>query len=150
MKKIAKNLKIKALLTLSVLVMFLFTICELKAQDTINSDEEEERVEIEVFNYHSINPEFPGGSDSLNAFIKQNLQYPKSAKEQGIEGIVNVKFFVDSDGSIKDAKIEHGVNEELDAEAIRIVNLMPKWEPGRHGSRTISVLYELPIVFRLK
>ena len=149
MKKITNNINIKALLALPVLVMFLFASCELKAQDTIYSNEEEEIEEFELICYVGINPEFPGGNDSLNAFIKQNLQYPKSAKEQGIEGTVIVRFIVETDGSVTIYKINRDVNEELAAEAIRLVNMMPKWKPGMEGPKPVRVLYTLPIVFKL-
>lgn len=149
MKKITNNINIKALLALPVLVMFLFASCELKAQDTIYSNEEEEIEEFELICYVGINPEFPGGNDSLNAFIKQNLQYPKSAKEQGIEGTVFVRFVVETDGSVTIYKINRDVNEELAAEAIRLVNMMPKWKPGMEGPKPVRVLYTLPIVFKL-
>lgn len=149
MKKITNNINIKALLALPVLVMFMFASCELKAQDTIYSNEEEEIEEFELICYVGINPEFPGGNDSLNAFIKQNLQYPKSAKEQGIEGTAWVRFIVEKDGSVTLLSINKDLNEELAAEAIRLVNMMPKWKPGMEGPKPVRVLYTLPIVFKL-
>ena len=151
MKKITNNINIKALLAFPVLVMLLFANCELKAQDTINSEEEELEEEVWPGLIHWIEeaPEFPGGNDSLNAFIKQNLQYPKSAKEQGIEGTVIVRFIVEKDGSVTVYRINRDVNEELAAEAIRLVNIMPKWKPGMEGPKPVRVLYTLPIVFKL-
>ena len=151
MKKITNSIKIKVLLALPVLVMFLFASCELKAQDTINSEEEELEEEEWPGLIHWIEeaPEFPGGNDSLNAFIKQNLQYPKSAKEQCIEGTVFVRFVVETDGSVTIDRINRDVNEELAAEAIRIVNMMPKWKPGYLGPEPVRVGYTLPIVFKL-
>ena len=149
MKKITNNINIKALLALPVLVMFMFASCELKAQDTIYSNEEEEIEEFELICYVGINPEFPGGNDSLNAFIKRNLQYPKSAKEQGIEGTVFVRFVVETDGSVTVFRINQDVNEELAAEAIRLVNMLPKWKPGYLGPTPVRVGYTLPIVFKL-
>ena len=153
MKKITNNINIKALLALPVLVMFLFASCELKAQDTIwYENGEYEVIEEEwpeLIHWIEIDPEFPGGNDSLNAFIKQNLQYPKSAKEQGIEGTVFVRFVVETDGSVTVFRINQDVNEELAAEAIRLVNIMPKWKPGMEGPKPVRVLYTLPIVFKL-
>lgn len=149
MKKIAKNIKIKVLLAVPVLVIFLFASCELKAQDTISYKEAHEIEKGECINWAEVLPEFPGGNDSLNAFIKQNLQYPESAKEQGVEGIVVITFIVEKDGSIAFLRIDQSVNEELDAEAIRLVNIMPKWEPGNIGPSFTRVPYTLPIVFKL-
>lgn len=149
MKKIANNFNIKALLTLPVLVMFLFANCELKAQDTIYYDEEYEIEEEECINWAQVLPEYPGGNDSLNAFIQHNLQYPESAKEQGIEGTVMITFIVEKDGSVTFLRIDQSVNEELDAEAKRLVNIMPKWKPGYMGPRFLRVPYTLPIAFKL-
>ena len=150
MKKITNNIKIKALLALPVLVMFLFASCDLKAQDTINSEEEELEEEVWPGLIHWIEeaPEFPGGNDSLNAFIKRNLQYPKSAKEQGIEGTVIVRFIVETDGSVTIDRINRDANEELATEAIRLVNMLPKWKPGYLGPKPVRVGYTLPIVFK--
>ena len=150
MKKITNDFNIKALLAFPVLVMFLFANCELKAQDTINSEEEWYELEEECcIHWIEIEPEFPGGNDSLNAFIKQNLQYPKSAKEQGVEGTVFVRFVVETDGSVTVFRINQDVNEELAAEAIRLVNMLPKWKPGYLGPTPVRVGYTLPIVFKL-
>ena len=149
MKKIINSIKIKVLLPLPVLVMFLFASCELKAQDTIYYDEGYEIEEEECINWAEVLPEFPGGNDSLNAFIKQNLQYPKSAKEQGVEGTVVITFIVEKDGSVTFLRIDQSVNEEFDAEAKRLVNIMPKWKPGYRGPRFLRVPYTLPIVFKL-
>lgn len=153
MKKITNNIKIKALLILPVLVLFMFASCDLKAQDTIwyeNGEYEYEVIEEALFQSHYIfvAPEFPGGNDSLNAFIKQNLQYPESAKEQGIEGTAWVRFIVEKDGSVTLLSINKDLNEELAAEAIRLVNLIPKWKPGEFGD-PVRVCYTLPIVFKL-
>ena len=156
MKKIVKNIKIKALLALPALVMFLFASCELKAQDTIWFDdgdyvvlEDEVILEEECINWAQVLPEYPGGNNSLNAFIQHNLQYPESAKEQGIEGTVMITFIVEKDGSVTFLRIDQSVNEELDAEAKRLVNIMPKWKPGYMGPRFLRVPYTLPIVFKL-
>ena len=151
MKTITKHLTIKALLAVPALIMFLFSNCELKAQDTINSHNKEiYDEEYGLINWVEVLPEFPGGNAALYEFIKQNLTYPKSAKEQGIEGIVYVWFIVENDGSITNIKIVQGLNEELDAEALRVVNLMPNWKPGYRGPHPIGrVPYTLPIMFKL-
>lgn len=151
MEKITNNIKIKALLAFPVLVMFLFASFELKAQDTINSEEEEwyELEEECCIHWSEIEPEFPGGNDSLNAFIKQNLQYPKSAKEQGIEGTAWVRFIIEKNGSVTLLSINKDLNEELAAEAIRLINMLPKWKPGYVGPKPVRVCYTLPIVFKL-
>ena len=77
-------------------------------------------------------PEFPGGGMSaFMDYIKTNMRYPASAKENGTQGRVTVQFVVDEDGSIKDSKVLRSVDKDMDAEALRLINTMPKWKPGR-------------------
>lgn len=63
-------------------------------------------------------------------YIKTNMRYPASAKENGTQGRVTVQFVVDEDGSIKDSKVLRSVDKDMDAEALRLINTMPKWKPG--------------------
>jgi TonB family protein len=90
-------------------------------------------------------PEFPGGTDALNKFLVSNIRYPIAAKEAGIEGKVMVSFTVDQNGKVNDVKIIRGVNPELDAEALRVVSMMPDWKPGTPGKVSMT----LPIQFKL-
>ena len=87
---------------------------------------------------------FPGGQQALLKFLSANIKYPEQAKKDSIEGKVVVKFYVETDGSITNPKIARGLHPLLDAEALRVVNLMPKWESGKQG-----VLY-LPITFKME
>lgn len=93
-------------------------------------------------------PLFPGGSQALGKFLVSKLQYPKSALEQGISGKVHVTFTVDSAGHIRDPRIVKGVGHGLDEEALRLVRIMPWWEPGKHQGRPVWVQMSMPIVFR--
>ncbi len=94
-----------------------------------------------------VQPEFPGGADSLQSFLKANLVYPDSAKYKRIQGRVYVGFLVDRKGRIKDVKLLSGVNKWLDDEALRVVNEMPQWKPGTAGGSPVDVQYILPIDF---
>jgi TonB family protein len=94
-----------------------------------------------------VQPEFPGGADSLQSFLKANLVYPDSAKYKRIQGRVYIGFLVDRKGRIKDAKLLSGVNKWLDDEALRVVNIMPQWTPGTAGGSAVDVQYILPIDF---
>lgn len=93
--------------------------------------------------------QFPGGQEALSAFIKENLVYPEYEKEHGIEGRVVVKFRVDPDGSIHDPVIARGVTEAFDKEALRIVSLLPNWNPGTFNGKPVKNYFNLPINFRL-
>ena len=94
-------------------------------------------------------PSFPGGQQALLDFLRQNVNYPEQAKKDSIEGRVVVGFVIDTDGSITDPKIVRSVHPLLDAEALRVVKLMPKWEPGSENGTPVKVKYNLPISFKI-
>lgn len=95
------------------------------------------------------NPMFPGGEQALMRYLSTNLRYPRKAQESGKEGRVLVQFIVDKDGSIIEPKVLRSVDPELDAEAVRVVKAMPKWEPGKKDGKVVRVKYTMPIMFRL-
>lgn len=103
-----------------------------------------------VFNVVEEMPEFPdGGMPGLMRYFKENMRYPEAAKEQGMQGRVTMQFVVDKDGSIRNARVVRPVNEAFDAEALRLINGMPKWKPGRQKGEPVAVKYTVPVVFRL-
>ena len=87
-------------------------------------------------------PSFPGGQSALITFLKENIKYPEQAIKDSIEGNVVVSFNVESDGTITNAQVVRSLHPLLDAEALRVVKLMPKWEPGSLSQ------YYLPIYFK--
>ena len=95
-------------------------------------------------------PEFPGGMAEAMKFLAKNIKYPVAAQQAKIEGRVIVQFVIERDGSVSDVKVMRGVNSELDAEAIRVVSMMPKWIPGKQRGKAVAVKYTMPIMFRLK
>lgn len=95
-------------------------------------------------------PEYPGGMGELVKFLSRNVKYPVAAQQARVQGRVIVEFLVGTDGSISDIKVKHSVCPELDAEAMRVIGLMPKWRPGEQRGKAVSVRYEMPIEFRLK
>ena len=95
-------------------------------------------------------PMFPGGDRKLMEFIENNVQYPPECEESCIQGRVIVKFLVERDGSISQAKVVRSIDPLLDAEALRVVNAMPTWIPGRQGGVTVAVRYTIPVSFKLK
>ncbi|UKK63077.1 TonB family protein [Prevotella communis] len=94
-------------------------------------------------------PSFPGGKEALMKFISENVKYPKEAEEKGLQGRVVVRYIIEKDGSISEVEIVKSVNEYLDAEAIRVVNAMPKWKPGKQKGEPVRVKFTLPVTFRL-
>ncbi len=94
-------------------------------------------------------PVFPGGDDALKAYIDKNLKYPQDARDNGIEGVVNVAFTVNADGSIGGIKIVRMIDPDLEAEAIRLVKSMPAWEPATKNGSAVDSKAEIAIPFRL-
>ena len=92
-------------------------------------------------------PEFPGGDQALRRYISENLKYPVDAAENGITGKVYVTFIVGKDGSISNASIARGVHPSLDREAIRVVNSLPNWKPGKQRGKPVNVSYTVPVNF---
>ena len=95
-------------------------------------------------------PEFPGGELEMMAFLGKNIKYPQDARELGIQGKVYVVFVVNTDGSISDIKISRGVFSSCDREAMRVVQSMPKWKPGKQNGTAVPVYFNLPISYVLK
>lgn len=97
-------------------------------------------------------PEFPGGREELYKFISSKLKYPKDARRNGIEGKVIISFVVERDGSVEpeSIKIEQSVYPSLDAEAIRVVKLMPNWTPANQKGRNVRAKTGFPIIFALQ
>ncbi len=94
-------------------------------------------------------PEFPGGDIALKRFIAQNVEYPKEARENDIQGTVYLRFVVKKDGSIGKVEIERGVHKLLDDAAIKVVKSLPDFNPGKQGGRNKNVWFSIPVKFRL-
>jgi TonB family C-terminal domain len=95
-------------------------------------------------------PSFPGGQTAMMKFLAKNTQYPKEAAEKGIQGTVFVQFIVEKDGSIKEIKVIRGKHPLLDAEAVRVAKLMPKWIPGKQKGKPARVAFTMPVKFVLQ
>lgn len=95
-------------------------------------------------------PHFPGGNEAMYAFLSSNLNYPSEALENEIQGRVVIKFVVKADGSIGTTEIVKSVHPALDAEAERLVRLMPKWTPGKYDGKPANVWFSIPVIFKLQ
>ena len=109
----------------------------------------EEVKEAEIFIVVEVEPEFPGGEDARMKFLRDNVVYPKIARETGVEGTVLVSFVVEPDGRITNVEILRGRAPSLDEEALRVAKMMPKWKPGKQRGKTVRVKYNMPIRFTL-
>lgn len=94
-------------------------------------------------------PCFPGGETALSQYITSHKKYPRYAEENGIQGRVTVQFIVQKDGSLSDIKVQKSVDPRLDAEAMRVVQSMPRWIPGKINGNPVAVKYSVPVIFRL-
>lgn len=106
--------------------------------------------EEQVFTVVEEMPEYPGGMSEFMKFIAQNIKYPADALQGKVEGRVIARFVVCKDGSISDIEIMRSVSPSLDAEAVRVLKLMPKWKPGRQRGRAVPVKFTVPVTFRLE
>ena len=95
-------------------------------------------------------PSFPGGMGALMQYLKGNIDYPIEAFKKNIGGRVVVAFIIEKDGSLSDVRIAKSVHPLLDAEAIRVVSSMPKWNPGLENGNPVRVKYTIPVTFRLE
>ena len=109
----------------------------------------EEEVTEEIFVVVEEQPEFPGGNAAMMKFLGDNIRYPVIAQENGIQGRVICNFVVERDGSITDVQVVRGVDPSLDREAVRVIQQMPRWKPGKQRGSAVRVRFTLPVVFRL-
>ena len=116
----------------------------------VSTAKEEEAEDAAVFFIVEEMPDFPGGQLALRKFIASAIKYPVIAQENGIQGKVFVNFVVAKDGTVTGAKIARGVDPSLDKEALRVVNSLPKWKPGKQGGKPVRVSYTVPINFVLQ
>ena len=91
-----------------------------------------------------------GDANQFSKWVNQRLVYPEIAKENGVQGRVTLQFTIDRDGSLTKVKVLRGVDPSLDKEAVRVVSMSPKWEPGRQRDRAVPVTYTFPVIFKLR
>jgi protein TonB len=108
-----------------------------------------EEDENKIFMVVEQQPEFEGGYEAMMNFIRKNMRYPASARRMGIDGTVYVSFVVGKDGSINDVKVLRGISADCDKEAVRVVQMMPHWKPGKQNGKPVFVRFNLPIKFKL-
>jgi len=109
-----------------------------------------EKIHGKVYDKVEQMPEFPGGQTELINFLMKSVKYPEESMKKGIQGKVFVSFVIGKKGSVLNTKIERGVDPLLDAEALRVVNSMPNWTPGKEKGKKVAVQFTLPISFRLQ
>ena len=114
---------------------------------------EEEVVEEEAIPFQLVEekPSFQGGdANKFSKWVNQRLEYPEIAKENGVQGRVTLQFTVEKDGTVTKIKVLRGVDPSLDKEAVRVVSMSPKWNPGKQRDRAVPVTYTFPVIFQLR
>jgi len=121
-----------------------------EAVQQVKEEVQETEAEPEPFVVVEEMPMFPGGDPALLKYISEHTQYPEIAKENNIQGKVIVRFCVTPKGGVSQVSVLKGVDPELDKEAIRVVNTLPAFKPGKQGGKPVPVWYMVPINFTLK
>lgn len=102
-----------------------------------------------VFDIVDQMPEFPGGQNALMKYMADNIKYPSTAVKANIEGRVIMQFVIEKNGSVSNVHVVKSAHKTLDAEALRVIKAMPKWNPGRHAGKLVRVKYNIPVIFSL-
>lgn len=158
-------LKLILVLPLIVFLLFAFLSCAAKKRAAavhtevapppppppppVNSSESKDALDEVPYVVVEEMPIFPGGDEALLKYIAENTKYPEASKNQKIEGRVIVRFCVTAKGAVTMISILKSVNPELDAEAVRVVQTLPTFKPGRQSGRDVPVWYMVPITFAL-
>lgn len=103
-----------------------------------------------VYTWVQVKPSFPGGEEARLKWLRENLEYPQQAVADEIQGLVQVGFVVEKDGSITNVKVVQSAHSTLDREAVRLVKAMPKWIPGKQNGNTVRAYFTQPIRFVLR
>lgn len=122
------------------------TCAQSEAGDSTNSLTEEI---LELFQVDQ-KPEFLGGADALNLWLRENIKYPPNALKNNVEGKVYITFVVEKDGTLSNIKVLRELGAGCTAEAVRLVNLMPPWSPGKYLGQNVRVRFTIPIEFKIQ
>lgn len=129
------------------------TVVEKKDVQDLNSANNVQTVALQdtaVFEVVEVPPRFPGGEVKLMEYLSRTVRYPVEAQKKHVQGRIILHFIIEKDGSVSNVRVARSVDPSLDAEAIRVVNSMPKWEPARQKGQSVRVRYTIPIQFRLQ
>ena len=131
---------------LALIITFLAAICF-----TTNAAAQNTEPEKIPFAMVEQKPTFQGGdANSFSKWVFSQITYPEIAKKNGVQGRVTLQFTIDTTGSVTDIKVLRGVDSSVDNEAVRVLSMSPKWEPGRMKGKPVNVVYTFPVVFSMK
>jgi protein TonB len=109
----------------------------------------EEEPGDEIFLIVEAPPSFSGGDEGLRKFVAKNLKYPSQARRMAIEGRVFVQCVIEKDGTVSNVRVIKGIGGGCDEEAVRVISMMPKWNPGKQRGHHVRVNMVFPLVFKI-
>ena len=115
--------------------------------ETLQANRTQINARDSIYRVVDVMPEFPGGVQAMMEFMKNNLRYPEELRAKGTQGRVVVQFVVNKDGSLSDVNVIRKLDPLMDAEALRVVNAMPRWKPGMQDGKPVMVKYTVPVLF---
>lgn len=130
-----------------LLIILLSSSFQLFAQNKAEEKQSQIREDGAYFTAELM-PEFPGGQETMMEFVRRNVKYPDEALAKNIGGSVIIQFVIETDGSIGRQKVLKNVHPLLDAEAFRVVSLMPAWTPGKQNGKVVPVIFNIPVIFK--
>ncbi|MFC4870558.1 M56 family metallopeptidase [Negadavirga shengliensis] len=151
----AKSVRLRYALVLPCIALLALVFsCEMEEDLNIQGTDEvlalsSTPTKAEVFDVVEEMPTPKGGMEGWNRYLNDNLVYPTSAKEEGIEGTVYAEFVVDKSGKVRDVSVVRGIDRHLDAEALNVLRNSPDWTPGKQQGQPVDVKMRIPIRFRI-
>ena len=142
--------KVKLFFTLPLMVLLIMLLGIVNGSISFASSNQQKDGKEKILITCDQMPTFPGSDNALFTFIGKHIVYPENAKKSGVQGKVYVEFVVDKGGSVKEIKISKGIGAGCDEEAVSVIKLMPKWNPGKDKGKVVNVKIVLPIMFALK
>ena len=128
------------------IVLFVLTLTGIMSYGQTQDSVKEEKLQYQEVD---VKPSFNGGdANQFAAWVAENIVYPEVAKNNGVTGRVVLQFVIEKDGSVNDVKVLRGVDPALDAEAVRVVSMSPKWSPGMEDGKPVRVSFTFPLIFR--
>lgn len=121
-----------------------------QARRKVEDEAGTQNTDTKVYAFAEEMPQYPGGNEALKKYIRENIKYPQSAKEQAVSGTVYISYVVNAAGKVTNVKVWKSVSKDLDNEAIRVVSSLKDFTPGKQEGKQVSVQMTIPVKFSLE
>lgn len=121
-----------------------------QARRNIEQEAQQQNADTKVYAFADEMPQYPGGNEALKKYIRENINYPQTAKDQTVSGTVYISYVVSATGKVTNVKVWKSVSKELDNEAVRVVSSLKEFTPGKQGGEKVSVQMTVPVKFSLE